>query len=398
MHNLPSRFNEDIIKNCSSLIKWFNMCKPIANMGLGPQVSNHDGMIQNKSWSWYLTNQFTLEIIFHNKMKNYKCLTNNSSLASAIFVPFYAGLEIGRHLWDFNTSVRDAASLDLIKWLTSKPEWKYMYGRDHFFIGGRISWDFRRQTDVDSDWGNKLLLLPEAKNMTMLSIESSTIGENELAIPYPSYFHPTSKREILEWQENILSKKRQYLYSFLGAPRPRTLHTIRDEIISLCLNSFETCSFLNCNKASVDCNEPFQVMKMLMNSIFCLQPAGDSYTRRSIFDSILAGCIPVFFHPKSAYEQYLWHFPKDYRKYSVFIREDMVRNGKANIDKILVEISENEVLAMRKEVSDLIPNVIYGDPRIRLDDFDDAFDIAVKRMIERVDDVRKKMKANETNG
>ena len=59
---------------------------------------------------------------------------------------------------------------------------------------------------------------------------------------------------------------------------------------------------------------PEKVIGMFQNSIFCLQPPGDAYTRRSTFDSMLAGCIPVFFHPHTAYTQYWWYFPKNYRE------------------------------------------------------------------------------------
>jgi hypothetical protein len=37
------------------------------------------------------------------------------------------------------------------------------------------------------------------------------------------------------------------------------------------------------------------VMQTYRNSLFCLQPAGDSPTRKGIFDAVMAGCIPVLF-------------------------------------------------------------------------------------------------------
>lgn len=195
MHHLPTQFNDDLLRNCRSLIKWNDMCPYISNMGLGPSVDNNPAENVLLKRGWFSTNQFTLEVIFHNRMKHYECLTNDSSLASAIYVPFYAGLDVGRHLWGFNTSVRDASSFSLLKWLAQKPEWERMCGRDHFLVGGRISWDFRRKTDDDSDWGSKLMFLPESKNMTLLSIESSS-WNNDFAIPYPTYFHPSNNRQV----------------------------------------------------------------------------------------------------------------------------------------------------------------------------------------------------------
>ncbi|XP_059632069.1 probable xyloglucan galactosyltransferase GT12 [Cornus florida] len=393
VHDLPSRFNHDILSNCSSLNKWHDMCQHLLNKGLGPRAANSEGVLQNRSW--YVTSQFTLEVIFHNRMKQYECLTNDSSLASAIYVPYYAGLDVGRYLWDMNTFARDSASLDLVQWLSGKPEWRSMYGKDHFFVAGRVTWDFRRHGDNYTNWGNKLMLLPEAKNMTMLAIESSPWSSNDFAIPYPTYFHPSTDREVFRWQSKLKRQKRRYLFSFIGAARPTLQDSIRGQIIKQCLASKRKCRLLDCS--SRKCYNPVHVMKMFQKSTFCLQPSGDSYTRRSMFDSILAGCIPVFFHPGSAYVQYIWHLPKNYTKYSVFIPENSIRDGKASIEKTLLKISKDDVLAMRQEVIRLIPRVIYADPRSRLENIEDAFDIAVKGVLERVGTIRRDTKEGRSS-
>ncbi|KAF8402927.1 hypothetical protein HHK36_011020 [Tetracentron sinense] len=390
VHNLPTQFNYDMLKNCRSLSVWTDMCRFMSNAGLGPPLANSQRIFSNKGW--FATNQFALDVIFHNRMKQYKCLTNDSSLASAIFVPFYAGLDVARYLWGFNTSMRDSNSLDLIKWLAVRPEWKVMGGRDHFLVAGRISWDFRRLTDEESDWGNKLMLLPETKNMSMLVIESSPWNSNDFAIPYPTYFHPSSDSEVFQWQNRMRRQKRPHLFSFAGAPRPNLERSIRGRIIDQCQASKRKCKLLKCNTGANKCYNPYSVMKMFQSSVFCLQPPGDSYTRRSAFDSILAGCIPVFFHPGSAYVQYLWHLPLNFTSYSVFIPEDDIREGKVNIEKCLLRISKEKVKAMREAVIRLIPRLIYADPNSRLETLEDAFDLAVQGVIERVNSVRKEIR------
>ncbi|KAF5951072.1 hypothetical protein HYC85_013065 [Camellia sinensis] len=397
VHDLPSTFNTEILKNCSSLIKWFDICKYISNMGLGPRAADFRGIFQNNI-SWFETNQFLLEVIFHNRMNNYKCLTNNSSLASIIYVPFYAGLDIGRYLWGFNTSIRDSAPIELAKWVSEKPEWKSMGGRDHFFVAGRVTWDFRRQTDNDSDWGNKLMSLPEFKNMTILIIESYSQAETsrDFAIPYPTYFHPSSDDEVFQWQNKLRKIKRQYLFSFAGAPRPNNEHSIRSQIINQCLDSGKKCKFLNCALGENKCDNPTCVIDIFQRSKFCLQPSGDSSTRRSTFDSILAGCIPVFFDSRSAYEQYIWHLPKNYSKYSVFIPEDEIKGGKVNIGETLSRISEEEVAEMREEIVKLIPRIIYANPMSRLETLEDAFDIAIEGVLDRVEKIRKEMEGGKS--
>ncbi|KAB2623333.1 xyloglucan galactosyltransferase KATAMARI1-like protein [Pyrus ussuriensis x Pyrus communis] len=89
---LPARFNYDFLNNCESLSPGTtssnkpSMCPHLVNLGLGPD----------------------LEVIFHNRMKKYECLTSNSTLASAICVPFYPSMDVGVHLWDSNVKIRDA--------------------------------------------------------------------------------------------------------------------------------------------------------------------------------------------------------------------------------------------------------------------------------------------------
>lgn len=386
IHDLPSRFKDDLLRKCESLTRGtdVNMCPYMENLGMGPAVADSRGVLLNNSW--FRTNQFLLEVIFHNKMKQYECLTNDSSLASAIYVPYYAGLDISQYLWSSNISVRDATAFDLVGWLSGRPEWRRLSGRDHFLVAGRIAWDFRRQFDDPSYWGSKLMFLPQSQNMTMLSVESS-VWNNDFAIPYPTYFHPSKGAEVAQWQDKMRRQERKYLFAFAGAPRPELEFTIRGEIINQCLASNGKCKLLNCSSSTNNCDDPVNVMKVFRSSVFCLQPRGDSYTRRSTFDSILAGCIPVFFHSGTAYVQYVWHLPRDHTKYSVFIPLDEAKN--ISIEPILQSIPESEVLAMREEVIRLIPRIVYADPRSKDHNFNDAFGIAIKGVLERIGKVRK---------
>ncbi|KAL8055290.1 hypothetical protein ABFX02_04G047000 [Erythranthe guttata] len=385
VHDLPPRFNSDMLKECKTLSLWTNMCKFTTNGGLGPPLDNTDGVFSNTGW--YATNQFAVDVIFANRMKQYECLTKDSSLAAAIFVPFYAGFDVARYLWGHNISTRDSASLALVDWLVKRPEWSIMGGKDHFLVAGRITWDFRRLTDQESDWGNKLLFLPAAKNMSMLVVESSPWNANDYGIPYPTYFHPARDDDVIIWQERMRKLDRKNLFCFAGAPRPDNLKSIRGQIIEQCKNS-KVGKLLECDLGESKCHSPSSIMQMFQSSLFCLQPQGDSYTRRSAFDSMLAGCIPVFFHPGSAYTQYTWHLPRNYSEYSVFIPEDDVRRN-ISIEERLGRISKERVKEMRENVINLIPQLIYADPRSKLETLKDAFDVAVDAVIDKVTKLRK---------
>ncbi|KAI4344921.1 hypothetical protein L6164_012101 [Bauhinia variegata] len=393
IHELPSRFNNDFIKNCEVLTEGSdqhpNMCPYLENFGFGLQVENSNGALSNSS-SWYATNQYSLEVIFHKKMKSYECLTNDSSLASAIFVPFYPGLDNSRFMFgNQNETLKDFFGKDLVQWLSGKREWKKMWGRDHFLVSGRIAWSYRRQIDNMSQWGSNFRVLPESMNMSMLATEASS-WSNDIAIPYPTPFHPSKDSEILRWQRGISKRKRPYLFTFTGAPRPQLDDSLRGKIINHCQGS-KFCKFLDCSNGD-NCYNPSKFMRVLQNCVFCLQPPGDSHTRKSIFDSMLAGCIPVFFDAGSAYTQYLWHLPKNRTKYSVYIPVRDVKEWYPNIEKILLGFSEQEVLAMRQEVIKLIPRIVYAYPGSKLEMFEDSFDIAVKGMLERIERVRELMR------
>ncbi|KAL6293499.1 hypothetical protein ACE6H2_001641 [Prunus campanulata] len=385
---LPARFNHDFLNNCESLSAGTcncntpNMCPHLVNLGLGPQVNDSEGILANTSW--FITNPYLLEVIFHNKMKQYECLTKNSSLASAIYVPFYPSMDVGVHLWDSNLTIRDSSARDYVKWLSGQPEWMKMWGRDHFFVSGRIAWDFRRERDNSSDWGSKLRFLPESINMTMLSIEGGR-WKNDIAIPYPTNFHPAKDSEVVQWQNRVREQERRYLFSFVGAPRPHQQTSVRGKLIDHCQAS-TNCKFLHCDEKK--CGNPVTVMRVFKSSVYCLQPGGDSYTRRSAFDAFLAGCIPVFFRPATAYTQYLWYLPKNHTKYSVFIPVRDVEDLKeGQIENVLLGISKDKEVAMREEVIRLIPKLVYADPRSRLGT-QDAFDIAVQGILDRIGNVR----------
>ncbi|KAK8560742.1 hypothetical protein V6N13_026178 [Hibiscus sabdariffa] len=222
VHDLPKRFNEDVIKYCQLITRpgdRYSVCKSLENSGLGPRIKGFDG---SDSWknSWFSTNQFMLEVIFRNRMQKYECLTDDFTIASAIFVLYYAGLDLRRHLWGFNTSMRDSPGVDLIAWLASKPEWKRNLGKEHFLISGRIARDFGRKSNQKSDWGSNFRVLPESENITMLTIESGS-SENDIAVPYPTYFHPSNDFQVHQWQEFIRKQNRPYLFSFAGARRSK---------------------------------------------------------------------------------------------------------------------------------------------------------------------------------
>jgi hypothetical protein len=267
----------------------------------------------------------------------------------------------------------------MVEWLVRRPEWSAMGGRDHFLVVGRGTWDFIR--GEGGGWGNAFMTYPAVHNMTVLTIEASPWLGNDFAVPFPSHFHPSTDADVFRWQDRMRQRERRWLWGFAGGSRPGTNTTVRGQIIEQCRKSSNCTMFASSTGYH---NSPDGIMGLLESAEFCLEPTGDSFTRKSTFDAILAGCIPVFFHPISAYTQYTWHLPRDYRSYSVFIPQADVAKKNASIEEELRKIPAAKVAQMREEVIRLIPRVMYRDPVAKGVVFKDAFDVVVDAVIDRV--------------
>ncbi|RCV42643.1 hypothetical protein SETIT_9G231900v2 [Setaria italica] len=391
VQELPARFNKDMVQHCDKLSPWTDMCRYTTNGGFGPLLRGGKGAFQGTGAGWYDTDEHALDIIFHERIKRYECLTDDPSLAAAVFVPFYAGLDVARHLWGNNVSARDELALDLAHHIAGRPEWRAMGGRDHFFVAGRTTWDFRRKADGQAEWGSKLLNLPAAQNMTALVVEASPWHLNDVAIPYPTAFHPASDEDLFFWQDRVRALNRTHLFSFAGVARPGDAKSIEGRLVDQCKES-PACALMECSTTGPDnkCESPASVMRLFQSSTFCLLPRAGTDTSRPAFDAVLAGCIPVFFHPASAYVQYSWHLPKSHTDYSVYIPEEDVRSKNASVEERLRKIPPEVVGKMRDAVVGLIPSVTYSDATSRLETtVKDAFDIAVAAVISKVTKLRR---------
>ncbi|OAY48536.2 xyloglucan galactosyltransferase XLT2 [Manihot esculenta] len=381
VYDLPSKFNTELIRNCDELNPWSSRCNALANDGFGQKATGLSGLVpESLAPAWYWTDQFVSEIIFHNRILRHKCRTTEPNNATAFYIPFYAGLAVGKFLWhNYTAKDRDRHCEMMLTWVQDQPYYQKSNGWNHFITMGRISWDFRRSKD--EDWGSSCIYMPGMRNITRLLIERNPWDYFDVGVPYPTGFHPRSDGDVLQWQEFVRTRNRTKLFCFAGAKRSGIKNDFRGLLLSHCQNESDSCRVVDC--ASTRCsNGTSAILETFLNSDFCLQPRGDSFTRRSIFDCMLAGSIPVLFWKRTAYYQYYWFLPGEPESYSVFIHRNEVKNG-TSVRKVLESYSKEEVRKMREKVIDYIPKFVYARPHEGLDSIKDAFDVAMEGVLRR---------------
>uniref|UniRef100_A0A6V7QW94 Exostosin GT47 domain-containing protein n=1 Tax=Ananas comosus var. bracteatus TaxID=296719 RepID=A0A6V7QW94_ANACO len=298
IYDLPDRFDRDLIRSCRSLSPTRNMCPHVANRGLGQPVPDRP--------DWFATNRTQR-----------------------------------------NHTLRDALGVDLADYVSRFPTFRRHGGRDHFLITGRTSWELMRSVSRASEnsSANCLLRLPELANVSILTIERSVRdGKNQFAIPHPSYFHPRSADELTAWQEEVRRAERTHLFAFVGGARTGGQKEVMRALVLEQCGSSSRCLLLDC--------------KGVPKIAAPRAPQGDTFTRRSVFDSVLAGCVPVFFSEHTAYTQYPWYLPGRAEEWSVFLGPE--RRGR--IEEELSRIPKDAVARMREVVIGMIPRFTFAHP------------------------------------
>ncbi|CAI9092113.1 OLC1v1027277C1 [Oldenlandia corymbosa var. corymbosa] len=384
VYDLPPVLNSDLIRNCHELNPWHSFCDKLSNDGFGKiAVGGISKYIpENLKHAWHWTDQFALEVIYHNRMMKYPCRSLEPESATAFYIPFYAGLAVGKYLWyNYTNEDRDRHCEIMLDWVTKQSHWRRSNGSDHFLSMGRISWDFRRN-EVNT-WGSSCIFMPGMQNITRLLIERHPWDPFDVGVPYPTGFHPSSAADMTGWQDFVRRRRRKHLYCFAGGKRRRFKDDFRGLLLSQCYNNSDVCQAVDCsgNKCS---NGTSRILETFLDSDFCLQPRGDSLTRRSAFDCMVAGSIPVFFWWRTAYLQYAWFLPEKPESYSVFIHRRAVQNGTTSIRSVLENISKEKVKKMREKVIEYIPKLVYSKPNEGFEGIRDAFDVAVEGVLKRI--------------
>jgi xyloglucan galactosyltransferase MUR3 len=166
--------------------------------------------------------------------------------------------------------------------------------------------------------GVKVFFMDICQNCTVITIETSPTftaisGRSKkywYAAPYPSSFHWHSGLRVMPWTAREAGHgipTRSIFSLFLGSVRTSNMNSnlLRRALFAQCAGD-EGCSWHTTAHACNGVINATASMLLFQQSVFCPAPPGDSITRKSIFDSLVSGCIPVIF-AKGSINQYLWY-------------------------------------------------------------------------------------------
>jgi len=99
-------------------------------------------------------------------------------------------------------------------------------------------------------------------------------------------------------------------------------------------------------------------------STFCLEPPGDTLTRRSFYEDIMAGCIPVVFRNDSYFlEQYAFSDRVPYRDMWLFVDGVELYHDRLDLVDILLRIPYEDIIRKRLLLSDWAPALAFDPPQ-----------------------------------
>ncbi|KAI9322073.1 exostosin family-domain-containing protein [Zopfochytrium polystomum] len=318
---LPSEYGVDV----ESRFKEVNVRsrEVFADHGYGDPWDGRDPTFRN-------TNQFALETMFYYFMQDASNPLVSSSCFDAdfVFVPLLlvnemvlnksTGWDSGQFSRSFVTHLRE-----ILPDIDTKP---------HLIVLGRTGYDFAQRCKTGlfggggggdgagarnssrTMWGNGLLCDVVHPNLWFVVLEPPLPGiAHAITAPYPTRYHelrlpppPSSsgggggggnREDSIPVAAHHVGKsaaRTNLVYATFRVRHPAL--DLRKRLAEQCTERPGKCVFYES-----DADQDAYVVtsrKHMQNSVFCLQPRGDTLTRVDFWESILNGCIPVVFTPR----------------------------------------------------------------------------------------------------
>lgn len=357
--------------------------------GAGKMIKSDIGLFQ----TW----QFSLFRNLMSRLRTSEYRTLDPSKAVAFIIPFDLGVHsyidhltgfprlASPYGWKAGALLRNAS-------YDTKLYWKNQ-GHDHFVIFSITAYQM-------VGIGVKVFFMQICQNCTTITIETSPTltaikGRTRkwwYASPYPSSYHWHENIKTLPWISQNSADSRPNLVLIIGSLRTSqpTSNNLRKTLFTQCSQD-PSCQW---HKTAHSCNGVINaqdVMEKLREAVFCPAPTGDSVTRKSVFDALVSGCIPVLFS-RATLSQYSWFVSEEeVDAVSVYIPIKSINIEGANFIDILKKIPKEDILKKQKLIESIAPRLQYSvvpdryliDEKVWRPPLRDAAAIVIEKIIDR---------------
>lgn len=348
IYNLPKKFNQEILKIYEV---WDAKCYSFEFCGFGARLFNPESGVHVHD-----SHQFSLEVLVHHLLQLSPYRTLDPEQADLFYIPAYIGLQCLYASFK-NVSATNKLINELFAYLQSQPY--FASGKPHFSSLAKIEMEMRSQGCCP------YLLHPQSADITFLSIEKETryqsaLHQRVITVPYPSYIHldrsVTSRNQYLH-----TSSRSVFILLAAGSRRSNPYRNlIMDQFREKTHLSYPEYTATKQRRSEFpmvmyitgDCDQraKHSTVRWMLQSVFCLQPPGDSPTRKSLYDSLLSGCVPVLF-PYSG-QQPVWAFQDrlNFTEFTVTIPYKYMHSKNNSVYQYLAELSVQHVESLQREV------------------------------------------------
>ncbi|XP_064615461.1 uncharacterized protein LOC135479520 isoform X2 [Liolophura sinensis] len=366
IYDLPRKFNYDVLECVKK-----DDCFDLDYCGMGQELFRVGNVsVRN-------TNQFALEVILHHQLLFSPYRVLDPSEADIFYIPAYTGLSCFCRRQTGTTNTRVLIT-ELFHWLNlQKP---YRNGKLHMSALAKIE---REQASDRCP----LLTFPQARNIVYATIEEEAdrshkhylnlTGHSVVVVPYPSYGHIVSGSSQLDLSEPLLSippqDRKVFILLAAGSrksnpfrvklmsqfdPKSRTKSSY-DNFFSRSANEDTDMVFLYTQECQDD--HQWTTIPWMQHSVFCLQPPGDSPTRKSFYDAIMAGCIPVLFKDHKQVN-YPFQDVLDYKKFTVTLSYSDIDRKRRLVRDLLERIPQKEIQSKLNAIQKVAAKLQYSLP------------------------------------
>ena len=305
IYDFPDKFHKTLEDNYRTKTRF-----DLSYESFGKTVQYEDGIVFRNTY------QGTFDMIFHKRLRDTWNITSDPEKADVFFVPYYHDMTVKASV--NHGIIKDG---DLRKELNKLPY--YLAQKPHLLA---IGWPM-----IFAPFSGYAFY-----GLTLEKAANKNIGKEMLVVPYPSYGHITRPGGSKYAKNLFMHARKVFLFMavqdrasdgyyahdfrhqiFTNVTRRTTL-PMDEEYKASNMKQMEKMEMINYLPARYTPEVAVAVVDWMYNSIFCLQPPGDSDTRKSFYDAIMCGCIPVIFELDHKVE-YPFESIFDYSTFSVKI-------------------------------------------------------------------------------